>query len=77
MKIKRNIHGQEVEITLTKEELYEAHEEHVTIFMQTVLENDFGYPSDIAEELAGLAYNEYARGNGLTEYECVEKIVNE
>ena len=67
----------EVEVELTDEELLDAHEVYVTNFMQNELENKFGYSTEIAEELAVSAYMEYTKGDGLTEYECIEKIIAE
>lgn len=76
MKIKRVINNEEIEIELTSDEIANAHKEHVTNFMQSELENTFGYSPDVATKLAELAYEEYTKGNGLTEYECIEKITN-
>lgn len=66
-----------VDIKLTAEELSAAHEEYVTNFMKSEFENTFGYSDEISEELAKSAYEEYAKGEGLTEYECIEKIADE
>ena len=76
MKIKRTINGQEVEIELTGKEIQETHREYVTDFMQNTLEQDFHYSPDIAKTLSTLAYQEYCKGNGLTEYECIEKVAD-
>ena len=85
MKIKRTfemrnekgkIEKKEFEIELTSDELSEAHEEHVTNFMENELFSNFEYDKEVAAVLATEAYNEYAKGDGLTEYECIEKIVN-
>ena len=67
----------EVKIELTPEEIYNAHTEYVTDFMKNVFIKDFNCSEDTAEELAELAYEKYCEGNGLTEYECIEKIYNE
>lgn len=67
MKIKRG----KKEYTLTQEELYQAHKEFVTKWMQEVLQDDFQIPEERAEELAQKAYDKYSEGNGETEYECV------
>lgn len=77
MKITRIINNKTVEIELTADEISLAHTEHIKNFMQSELENSFGYDTQTAEELAELAYDEYAEGNGLTEYECIEKIAEE
>ena len=85
MKIKRNIKLEianstvetEVEIELTRNEISDAHDEHVTNFMFNVLMNDFGYEEDVADILADESYREYCKGNGLTEYECIEEIADQ
>lgn len=77
MKITRIINNKTVEIELTADEISLAHKEHIKNFMQSELENSFGYDTQTAEELAESAYDEYAEGNGLTEYECIEKIAEE
>ena len=78
MSITREINGVKVEIELTPEELGKAYECYVISFMQGVFMQDFNIKDeDKAEELAELAYQEYAEGDGLTEYECIEKIYDE
>ena len=71
MKIKRD--GKWYE--LTKDELYEAHEEFVTSWMAKTLEEDFGVSEDESWEYAELAYQRYTYGDGETEYECIEKYM--
>ena len=72
MKIKRD--GKEY--ILTTEELFAAHQEFVTNFMQETLESDFGIDEKDSEKLAEAAYEKYAEGDGKTEYECIEWAAN-
>lgn len=76
MKIYREINGTKFDIELTNEELSMAHKEFVTDFMYNTLINDFEFQNntETAEKLAEKAYQEYCKGEGLTEYECIEKI---
>ena len=73
MKIKRIVNGKRRIFTLTHEELSEAYTEYTINFMATILQNDFGLKSEDAEKVAKNAYDFYAEGTGLTEYECIEK----
>lgn len=77
MVITRKINGQKVQIKLTQKELFKANSEFVKNWMKDVLMNDYVYTRKLAENLAVSAYDEYCKGNGLTQYECIEKIVDE
>ena len=77
MKIKRIVNGKERIFALTQEELEQAHEEFVKSFMATTLQNDFGLEKSDAEEVADKAYEFYCEGDGLTEYECIQKAYDE
>lgn len=74
MKIIRN----NKEIKLTSGEVYAAHKEFITDWMTKTAEEILG-DKDISEEIyAGIgeaAYDTYALGNGLTEYEAVKDAV--
>lgn len=60
---------------LTEEELSLAHSEFVINWMRKTLEEDFGVFPEFSERLAESAYEEYCKGDGKTEYECLEFIV--
>ncbi len=75
MTITRTYADTTVHIVLTQKELAQANAEFVRNFMQNVAEQDFGYEPQIAKEIAIYAYDLYCEGNGETEYECVEKAV--
>lgn len=77
MTITRTINNEKIQFELTPDELYNAHTEHVITFMKNVLVNDFNCSEDVANNLADLSYDEYCKGDGLTEYECIEKIYSE
>lgn len=77
MEIKRVIEGKEVTIILTHEEISQANTEFVTEFMRNKLIEDFGVSDEKADELAIVAYEKYCEGNGLTEYECIEAVVDD
>ena len=77
MKIERIVNGKKRIFTLTHEELGQAHEEFVKNFMATTLQNDFGLEESDAEEVADMAYEFYCEGDGLTEYECIQKAYDE
>ncbi len=72
MEIKRN----GVKIKLTKGEIYKAHIEFVTGWMKSEIES-MNFPESVANELAVTAYELYSEGNGETEYECIEKAVDD
>lgn len=57
---------------LTDEELFQAHTEHVKNFMYGELYNEFGFSAEEAKQGTEIAYDKYAKGDGLTEYECIE-----
>lgn len=62
-----------VKITLTDEELSQAYDEFVTNFMMNELMNDFHISDEkTARSIADHAYNIYCKGDGKTEYECIE-----
>lgn len=73
MRITRIVNGKKHIFTLTHEEISEAHEEYIVSFMTTVLQNEFGLKDEDAEKVAKKAYDFYAEGTGLTEYESIEK----
>lgn len=77
MEIKRVINGEEIAIKLTSEELAQANAEFVTEFMRNKLIEDFGVSEEKADELSNAAYDKYCKGDGLTEYECIEAVVEE
>lgn len=62
-----------VKITLTNEELSQAHKEFVTNFMMNELMNNFNITDkETAKDIANNAYEIYCKGDGKTEYECIE-----
>lgn len=61
---------------LTDEELFQAHTEHVKNFMYGELYNEFGFSAEEAKQGAEIAYDQYVKGDGLTEYECIEFAVD-
>lgn len=66
------------EIELTSEEIYAAHKEFVTDWMtETAKEilSDKDIPEEIYVGIGEAAYDTYALGNGLTEYEAVKDAV--
>lgn len=75
MKIKRN--GKEYR--LTSKELYQAHQEFVVNWMADVTQEISAkkISRKRALDVANHAYGIYSEGNGLSEYESVEKAVNE
>ena len=77
MFIKRVKNGKITKYKLTKEELYEAHKEFVTNFMEQTLRNDFSLDLKTAKELAVLAYEKYCEGDGKTEYECIQAVYDD
>ena len=70
---------------VTKEELEnirrkadsEAHDRFVTAFMKQTLVDDFDVPEKDAQDVAKNAYDIYCRGDGQTEYECIEEAYEE
>lgn len=69
MKIIRNNHV----IELTQEELFEAHKEFMINFFEDVLNSEFACEEEDIPDIANMAYEIYAEGNGDTEYEAIEK----
>lgn len=69
------IRGSE-QIELTDDEIRNAHEYFVISWMECVIEADFEIKdkSQITK-IAKLAYDLYSEGNGLTEYEAIERAV--
>lgn len=67
----------EKKIKLTDEELTQANTEFVTRFMKAVIEeNAPDYMSDqLMQSLAESSYDEYCKGDGKTEQECVEDVL--
>ena len=69
------------EIKLTNDEIYAAHKEFVSSWMidtaKEIIQKE--YNPDITEDdyinIGEAAYDTYAEGNGLTEYEAVEDAV--
>lgn len=72
MEIERN----GIKIKLTEEEIYKTHIEFVTGWMKSEIES-MNFPEPVANELAITAYELYSEGNGETEYECIEKTVDD
>lgn len=69
----RNIY----KIRLTDEEIRNAHEYFVISWMECVLKNDFEMNDNFEiTRTAKQAYDIYSEGNGLTEYEAIERAVN-
>jgi len=66
-----------VNIPLSQEELQKAHEEYIKSFMEGELINTFNLEPDKARQLAEVSFERYARGDGLTEYECIEAALEE
>lgn len=60
-------------IELTADEISLAHREFVTDWMAEALQNDFGLSVKDSCEYADIAYDIYCEGDGLTEYEAVQK----
>lgn len=78
MIIQRVINGESVEIKLTGKELSEANAEFVTNWMtEKVMEMNEDFSDKTAKEIGEAAYEIYCRGNGETEYESVEKAIEE
>lgn len=75
MKIKRD--GKEYR--LTSKELYQAHQEFVVNWMADAAQeiSTKKISRKRALDVANHAYEIYSEGNGLSEYESVEKAVNE
>lgn len=73
MVITRVINGKIRMIRLTDGELGLAYKEYVINFMKDTLLRDFGLSDEEAESYSVVAYDEYCKGEGLTEYECIEK----
>ena len=69
------------EIKWTYDEIYKAHKEFVSTWMINTAKEIIQpqYHSDITEndyiDIGEAAYDTYAEGNGLTEYEAVEDAV--
>lgn len=57
---------------LTDEELFQTHTECIKKFMYGELYNEFGFSTEEAKQGAEIAYDKYTKGDGLTEYECIE-----
>jgi hypothetical protein len=74
MKIIRN----NKEIELTSGEVYAAHKEFITNWMTETAKEILGdndIPEEIYVDIGEAAYDTYASGNGLTEYEAVKDAV--
>ena len=56
---------------------YDAHDRVVKSFMADELASSFGLPDAEAVEVAEFAYEEYCKGDGRTEYQCIEDAYNE
>ena len=52
----------------------DIHDKFVTNFMKNEFIETFGIDANKAEELAEDAYDLYCKGDGKTEYECIEEI---
>lgn len=74
---KRYITRENAKICLTDKEIRNAHEYYVISWMECVLKNDFEMNDKFQiTRTAKQAYDIYSEGNGLTEYEAVERAVN-
>ncbi len=71
MELTRKLDGKTVKITLTEEELSQAHSEFVKNFMQNELESQFRLNKRDAIAVAESAYELYCQGDGHTEYDCI------
>ena len=65
------------EIKLTADEVYMAHKQFITDWMASTLQTDFGFSMENSYEYAYRAYDIYCEGDGLTEYEAVQKAAEE
>lgn len=63
--------------TLTADELADAAEEFVTNWMENELRDQYDLLDHEAEDIAKEAYALYCKGNGKTQYECIEKAYQE
>lgn len=78
MIIKRMIEGKEVEIILTGDEISEAHKIYIVNWMRSeLLTIDSTLTDEQSEMLAERAYDIYSEGDGDTEYESIEKALEE
>ena len=69
------IRGSE-QIELTDDEIRNAHEYFVISWMECVIETDFEIKNKFQiTKIAESAYDLYSEGNGLTEYEAIERAV--
>lgn len=76
MRLTRKIDGKTVNITLTQEELSQAHAEYVKNFIKSELISQYHLSQVAAEEVAQSAYEAYCRGDGYTEYDCLNLEYN-
>ena len=61
--------------TLTAEEMQQARKEMITEFMKSTFQNDFDVTDDSTlTALTEESYELYCKGDGKTEYECMESI---
>lgn len=61
--------------TLTAEEMQQARKEMITDFMKATFQNTFDVKDEsILTTLAEESYELYCKGDGKTEYECMESI---
>ena len=65
------------EIELTYQELYEAHKEFIVLYMQGELESSFDIPKADSIKVAEKAYDIYSDGDGLSQYESMQKAADE
>lgn len=61
---------------LPTEIISKAHDMHVIAFMKNELLTQFDLNEDETDEVSKDAYEIYCRGDGQTEYECIEEAYN-
>lgn len=77
MQIKRIISDQEVNITLTQDEIADAHKEFIVNFFISELISNYNdeIPEEKNREIACAAYDIYCKGEGLTEYDSLREAI--
>lgn len=64
------------EYPLTQQELSKANERFIMNFMRNEILDAVNTTDARAEELAGIAFDLYCKGDGQTEGECVTDVIN-
>lgn len=65
---------EEKEVVLTDEEVLAVHKLFVMQWMQLTAETDFDIPEEDSWKVAEKGYNLYSDGDGLSEYEAIQKV---